>query len=74
VKTTYNAFALRGNLAALGGNLWNDRVGRSLRSKPEGKPDLTCAAEVFFDEILPELQNFMEQKIAAMSRTKDKEP
>jgi hypothetical protein len=64
VKTIYNSFGLKGNLVALGGNLWNEKVATAIRNKV-GLDDLQAAARAFFDEILPEMQNFMEQKLAA---------
>lgn len=65
MKTTYTPYALGGNLVALGGNLWNEMVSRAFRSRDNKTGDLQVAAHVFFEEILPEMQNFMEQKLAA---------
>lgn len=62
-KIKYDDFALKGNLVALGGNLWNSMVSKAIREKKEGQDDLNAAAAAFFEEILPEMQNFMEQKL-----------
>ncbi len=63
MKTVYDDFALGGNLIALGGNLWNQWVSYAIRNKKAGDDDLKAAAEAFFETILPEMQNFMEQKL-----------
>jgi hypothetical protein len=68
-KIIYDDFALRkGNLIALGGNLWNSHVGDALRNKKVEVDDLQAATEAFFDKVLPEMQNFMEQKLAAAAK------
>jgi hypothetical protein len=65
MKTVYSDFALTGNIVALGGNLWNEKLAQALRHKKKDESELRIAAGVFFNEILPELQNFMEQKLKA---------
>ncbi len=68
-KIIYDDFALRkGNLIALGGNLWNQHVSHAIRYKKDGQDDLQAAAGAFFDKVLPEMQNFMEQKLAAAAK------
>lgn len=63
-KVSYTPSALKGNVLALGGNLWNEKVGHAIRNQDGKKSELTLAAEVFFNEILPELHNFVEQQQA----------
>lgn len=71
IAIIYDDYALRkGNLIALGGNLWNQHVSEAIRNKKAGEDDLKAAAEAFFDKILPEMQNFMEQKLAAAKERK----
>ena len=65
-KVVYEGFALRdGNLIALGGNLWNQHVSHAIRNKKADEDDLHAAAGAFFHKVLPEMQNFMEQKLTA---------
>lgn len=61
-KVVYSDYALGGNVVALGGNLWNEKLPRALAEKGDFS-ELNAAAKVFFDEILPELENFVEQKL-----------
>ena len=68
-KLIYEDWALRnGNLIALGGNLWNQHVSHAIRNKKADQDDLQAAAGAFFDKVLPEMQNFMEQKLAAAAK------
>lgn len=69
-QVKYPDWSLKGNVVALGGNLWNQYVRESLLA-PDGKDDLGCAARAFFDKILPELHNFVEQKIAHEKKQTD---
>lgn len=63
MKTKYSEYALSGSVETLGANLWNQKVGAAIRGK-RVDDELQVAARVVFKEIMPELQNFMEQKIA----------
>lgn len=71
-KTIYTEYALTGNLVALGGNLWNQFLAAAMRKRNLEDGDLKIAATVFFEEIIPEMQNFMEQKLAAANRQVEK--
>lgn len=58
--------ALDGKIVYLGANLWNEKVAAAISRDGHGN-EIKSAADVFFVEILPELQNFMEQKISVQA-------